>query len=277
MGLLDPDVLFRVVDVIGVFANGLLGGAVARSKGFDIIGFVILAISSGLGGGIIRDLMLGVSFPVALTDPAYLSLAVTGAAVAYLLDLDGQWQRLLLVADVLALGCWSATGASKAMAAGLNWLPAILLGVITAVGGGMLRDIMVNKVPGVFGGTPLYATLSIVASAEMVVLYQLGLYQLGMGLAIVTCLVFGLLARKRNWMLPGAVSIVIPAPRLPARVLRRGEREGEGAVASEKSDVDTTLAGPAARQPDHSTESTASATSAAEEPPASGSAPDRPE
>lgn len=224
MSLLDPDVLFRVVDVTGVFANGLLGGAVARSKGFDPIGFVILAICSGLGGGLIRDLMLGVSFPVALTDPAYLSTAVAAAAVAFLLDLDGQWKRLLLVADVLALGCWSATGASKAMAAGLDWMPSILLGVTTAIGGGMLRDIMVNEVPGVFGGTPLYATLSIVASAQMVVLYQAGQYELGMGVAIVLCCVFGLLARRRNWMLPGAASITIPAPRLRPHL--RGRRRG---------------------------------------------------
>ncbi|MDO5698994.1 MAG: TRIC cation channel family protein [Dermatophilus congolensis] len=224
MSLLDPDVLFRVVDVTGVFANGLLGGAVARSKGFDMIGFIILAISSGLGGGMIRDLMLGVSFPVALTDPLYLSTAVVGAAVAFLLDLDGQWKRLLLVADVLALGCWSATGAAKASAAGLDWMPAIMLGVITAVGGGMLRDIMVNEVPGVFGGTPLYATLSIVASAQMVVMYQYGQHQLGMGIAILLCAVFGLLARKRNWMLPGAASIVIRTPRIPGARMSRSFR-----------------------------------------------------
>mgnify|MGYP002737848855 CR=1 FL=1 len=227
MSLLDPDVLFRVVDVTGVFANGLLGGAVARAKGFDIIGFVILAISSGLGGGMIRDLMLGVSFPVALTDPAYLSTAVVAAAVAFLLDLDGQWKRLLLVADVLALGCWSATGASKAMAAGLAWMPAVMLGVITAIGGGMLRDIMVREVPGVFGGTPLYATLSIVASAQMVVAYEMGYHQLGMGVAILLCAIFGLLARRRNWMLPGAVSIVIPTPRIPTSRLRGALRRRE--------------------------------------------------
>lgn len=228
MSLLDPDTLFRVVDVTGVFANGLLGGAVARSKGFDMIGFVILAISSGLGGGMIRDLMLGVSFPVALTDPLYLGTAVAAAAVAFLLDLDGQWKRLLLVADVLALGCWSATGASKAMAAGLNFLPAVLLGVITAIGGGMLRDIMVNEVPGVFGGTPLYATLSIVASAQMVIAYEAGYHQLGMGVAILLCAVFGLLARKRNWMLPGAASIVIRPPKISSSKLRRTLRRGEG-------------------------------------------------
>ena len=216
MSLLDPDVLFRVVDVTGVFANGLIGGAVARSKGFDAIGFIILAISSALGGGMIRDLMLGVSFPVALTDPLYLSTAVAAAAVAFLLDLDGQWKRLLSVADVLALGCWSATGASKAMAAGLGFMPSVMLGVITAIGGGMLRDIMVNKVPGVFGGGPLYATLSIVASGQMVVLYQMGQHQLGMGLAITLCCVFGLMAQKRNWMLPSAADLVIRTPQIPA-------------------------------------------------------------
>lgn len=58
----DADTLFRIVDVAGVFANGLLGGAVARTKGFDAIGFVMLAIVSGLGGGILRDTLLGTGF-----------------------------------------------------------------------------------------------------------------------------------------------------------------------------------------------------------------------
>ncbi|MDO5500220.1 MAG: TRIC cation channel family protein [Propionibacteriaceae bacterium] len=211
---MDADLLFRVVDVTGVFANGLLGGAVARTKRFDLIGFIVLAIVSGLGGGMLRDTLLQVGFPVALTDPAYLSAALAGALVAFVLDFGRGWtRRALLVADALALGCWSATGAAKALGAGLEWMPAIFLGVITAVGGGMLRDILVNQVPSLFNG-PLYASVSVVASAEMVLFQELGEYAIGMALAIITGGILGLLARWRQWTLPQAARWTVPRPRV---------------------------------------------------------------
>lgn len=209
----DPGLLFRVADVAGVVGNGLLGGAVARSKRFDLIGFLFLAIVSGLGGGMLRDVLLGAR-PVALTDPFYLGGACFAALVAYLLTLDGPIsRRALSFVDVVALGCWSATGASKALAAGLGWIPAILLGVITAVGGGMLRDVLVNETPAIFGGKPLYATIGVLAALEMVALQHYGHPGIGMGLAILTATGLGLVARWRNWQLPG-----------PARVTFRRQR-----------------------------------------------------
>lgn len=211
MNLLDPEVLFRIVDVTGVFFVAMIGGAVARSKGFDPVGFVVLAITTALGGGITRDLMLGVSFPVALTDPWYLSSAVVAAAIAFTLEIDGSWRKLLAVADMLALGCWSATGSAKAMAAGLGILPAVMLGVITAVFGGVIRDMMINQVPAIFGGSPMYASFAALSALQMAVLYQFGHYQLGMAIAIVFCCVFGLLAQRRNWTLPSAASLTVGA------------------------------------------------------------------
>ena len=202
---LSPTTLFRVVDVAGVLANGLLGGMVARTNRFDPIGFVFLALVSGLGGGILRDLMLDAGRPVALTDPLYLAGVLVAAAVAFVLPLKGTTTRhVLLVLDYLAVGCWSATGAAKALALGLGWTPAIFLGVVTAVGGGMLRDILINHVPGVFGRSPLYATLSVIASAELVLLHGMGLVNAGFALAILTCGVLGPIARWRQWTLPVA-------------------------------------------------------------------------
>lgn len=222
----DAEVLFRVVDVTGVFANGLLGGAVARTKGFDFVGFVILAIVSGTGGGMIRDVLLGVGFPVALTDPLYLTSALAGAALAFVLDFGAGWaRRSLLVADALALGCWSATGAAKALGVGLAWLPAIFLGVITAVGGGMLRDVLVNQVPSVFNGPP-YATISALASMEMVLLQPID-YGAGMALAILTGGSLGILARWRQWSLPQATQWTVPRPRI-RRLFRSRARPQKG-------------------------------------------------
>lgn len=202
----DAETLFRIVDVTGVVANGLLGGAVARSRRFDIVGFATLAIISGLGGGMLRDVLLGAGYPVALTDPAYLSGALIAATIAYFIHLEGTIARgALALADVLALGCWSATGTIKAASLGLQLIPSIMLGVITAVGGGMLRDVLVGKTPAVFGGNTLYASLAVVGSIEALVFFQFGMREVAMGSSILTCAVLGLLARRLGWMLPEPV------------------------------------------------------------------------
>ncbi|MCI7552152.1 MAG: TRIC cation channel family protein [Actinomycetaceae bacterium] len=200
---MDPESIFRVVDVTGVIANGLIGADLARKHRFDLVGFLVLGACSALGGGLTRDMMLGLGFPVALTDPWYLSGAFGAATFAYFFALEGKmWQQFIGFADVLALGCWSATGASKGFAAGLGWIPSIFLGVVTAVMGGIIRDLMVHQTPGIFGGKPLYATFSVVAAAQMVAFQSSGHYAIGMGTAIVLCAVFGLLARHHNWILP---------------------------------------------------------------------------
>lgn len=205
--------LFRVVDVTGVIASGLLGGALARSKRFDIVGFVTLAIITGLGGGMLRDVLLNSGFPVALTDPAYLGGALIAAIVAYVVRLDGTWpRRSLVVADVLALGCWSATGTIKAAALGLTVLPSLMLGVITAVGGGMLRDVLVGRTPTVFGGNTLYASLAALGSVEALICMKVfGRPDLGMLVAIVTCTILGVLARRLGWMLPEPLDLNLRA------------------------------------------------------------------
>lgn len=206
----DAPTLFRAVDVLGVIANGLLGGIVARKMRFDIVGFLALALLSGLGGGMIRDMLLNTR-PVALIDPAYLIGVVGAAAVAYLVTLRGRWfRRFLVLADALAIGCWAATGTIKAVGFGLAPLPAILLGVTTAVGGGMIRDVVTGKIPAIFGGNTLYASLAAVGSLEALLFARLGLGEIGMGVAIATCSVFSVLARRYGWRLPTAREWSLP-------------------------------------------------------------------
>lgn len=218
---MEPDQLFRFLDILGVVANALLGGAVARSKNFDAIGFLILAIISGMGGGMIRDALLN-TMPIALTDPWYLPSAIIAALIALAVDTRGKWtNRLLLVADALVLGCWSATGASKALYVGLGVFPAIFLGVITAVGGSMLRDVLVNRVPGVFGGNPLYASISILGAGIMVVFQSHGLPLWGMSVSTFLCAMLAIMARWRRWTLPGATALTMPRPRIPAHLRDR--------------------------------------------------------
>jgi uncharacterized membrane protein YeiH len=220
--------IIRFVDLAGVLANAVLGGIAARSARLDIVGFVILAVMSGLGGGLIRDTLLQQGPPVALTDPAYLVLAITGAVIAFFVPFRGRWSlRSLILLDALAVGCWAAVGAQKTLDAGLGWLPAIVMGIITAVGGGAVRDVMLLRIPRIFGGNTLYATSALVSSIEMVVLSKLGLPTLGSAIAMASGAALSLLARRYGWTLP--TEIRIPRPRLISefRQRRRPARAGE--------------------------------------------------
>jgi uncharacterized membrane protein YeiH len=195
--------VFRWVDLTGVLANAVLGGVIARSARLDPIGFAILAILSGLGGGLIRDTLLQNGPPIALTDYAYIITALVGAALAFLVRVEGRaWNRVWPLLDALALGAWAAAGAQKTLSVGLGWLPALLLGAITAVGGGFVRDVVLRRVPGILGGNTLYATCALVASGVMVTFWHLELVTVGTVLATLTGAVLCLLARWQNWVLP---------------------------------------------------------------------------
>ncbi|MDW4919016.1 trimeric intracellular cation channel family protein, partial [Streptomyces californicus] len=99
--------------------------------------------------------------PIALTDYAYLPTAVTGALIAFLTDIsEERWTRLFNILDAAVLGFWAVAGAQKTLSAGLGWLPAVLLGTLSAIGGGALRDIILGRIPAVFGGNGLYATVA---------------------------------------------------------------------------------------------------------------------
>ena len=197
--------LFTGIDLTGVLANAMLGGVVARKERLHLVGFITLAILSGLGGGMIRDTLLQHGTPVALTNPAYIPTALIGATIAFFVPVQGRlWNVAFPLVDALALGCWAATGASKTLAVGLAVLPALLLGTITAVGGGMTRDIFMRRIPAIFAGGTLYTTCAVLASGVMVALYRVGDPAIGLGCATVTGAGLTLLARWRGWGLPQA-------------------------------------------------------------------------
>ena len=197
--------VFRVLDLTGVLTNAVLGGVIARQQKLDPIGFGVLAVLSGLGGGLIRDVLLQHGPPVALTDYAYLLTAFAGAAISYVIRVRGRlWEILWPIVDALALGTWAAAGAQKTLAVGLGWLAAILLGTITAVGGGAVRDVVLRRIPGILGGTTLYATCAVAGSAVLVVLSDLRHPTIGLVTSPVVGAGLCLLARWRGWILPSA-------------------------------------------------------------------------
>ena len=197
--------LILVLDLLGVFANGLLGGAVARSKDLDMFGFAAVGLCSGLGGGIIRDVLLGHGPPAALTNPAYIPTALAGACVAFVVQVEHRtWDRAFIGVDAVALSMWATAGALKALGDGLGWLPAVLLGTITAIGGAITRDLLLQRVPAVFAQGTLYATVAIVVAAIQVSF--VGIPGLSTGgataIAIAVGVALRLIAYWRGWQLP---------------------------------------------------------------------------
>jgi uncharacterized membrane protein YeiH len=214
--------LSRAIDLAGVFANAVLGGAVARQLRMDPVGFVALAILSGLGGGLVRDTLLQHGPPVALTDSRYVSTALAGAALAFVVPVQGRvWTVSYPIIDALALGTWAAVGAEKTLAVGLGWLPAVLLGTITAVGGGALRDLTVGRVPEIFGGNTLYATCAAIASGVEVLFNYRGAAVGGALVATVVGAGLSLLARWRGWQLGQGLAWEYGIERRPGKRLPR--------------------------------------------------------
>ena len=143
----DQPILLLVLDLAGTFVFALDGALVAlRVARLDIVGAITLGMVTAIGGGIIRDLLIGAVPPATFSDWRYLTVATAGGLIAFLLG--SRLERLakpITVLDAAGLSLFAVTGASKALAFGLGAGQAIILGAITAVGGGTLRDVLVRR------------------------------------------------------------------------------------------------------------------------------------
>ena len=155
----------RALDLLGVFAFAVNGAFTAVEKTrVDIVGILALGIITALGGGIIRDLCIGSVPPAAFTDRYYLTIAAGGALLAFLVSqLPRLLRRPMLVLDAIGLSVFAVSGAQKALAFGLDPAPAILLGAVTAVGGGTIRDVIIREIPSIMT-SGLYAIPALIGA-----------------------------------------------------------------------------------------------------------------
>ena len=145
------DIALVWLDLAGIFFFAVSGSLLAARKQFDIIGSLLLASIVSLGGGVIRDIILNTGPPAAFTNPAYLAPPVLATVLVYFLFSSVQrFTSLLILFDAGGLALFCITGTLKALSSGMNPVAAVLLGVTTAVGGGLLRDITANEVPQLF-------------------------------------------------------------------------------------------------------------------------------
>ena len=195
--------LLTALDLVGIFVFALSGGLVAVRKNLDIFGVLVLAGITGLGGGFIRDVLIGAVPPAALADWRYLVVPVAAGLVTFWYHpVVHRMERLVNIFDAAGLALFCVTGALKALEFGLGPVPAALMGLVTAIGGGVLRDVLAGRVPLVLRGE-LYATPALLGAVIAVLGVGAGLHGAAIAVpAALVCLVWRLLAMRRGWSAP---------------------------------------------------------------------------
>lgn len=205
--MISFDIVLLWLDLVGVFFFAVSGSLLAARKQFDIVGSMLLASIVALGGGVIRDIVINAGPPVAFTNPVYLVPPLLAALLVYFLFSSVQrFTSLLTLFDAGGLALFCITGTLKALTAGMNPVAAILLGVTTAVGGGLLRDITANEIPTLFNNRDLYALPALVGAGLTTLLWHLGLFSgATAGLIAGVVFAFRVTAWRRSWYVPLAV------------------------------------------------------------------------
>jgi uncharacterized membrane protein YeiH len=167
-----PFQLPLAVDLGAVALFAATGAIVARQKRYDLVGATVLALVTGLGGALLRDgIFLQAGPPAALRDGRYLAAVLAGAAVGVLFaGLLHRLRLVILLADAVGLGLYGVYGAQKALLADLPVLSAVLVGTVNAVGGGLLRDVLVREEPLVFKSGQFYALAAMAGCAVFALL-----------------------------------------------------------------------------------------------------------
>lgn len=198
--------LIYVFDLFGTMAFAVTGAFKAIEHKSDVVGIIILSIITGVAGGTIRDIIIGKFPPNSISDPTYVGISVASGVALFFLypHLQRHW-NLFLKFDAIGLGVFSITGATFAYNIfGLNFLAIAFAGILTAVGGGILRDVFVNEIPFIFV-KELYVTASFVG---VIVFYGLLVGNVPLFAAsvigIIVTTATRLVAMKYNWNLPRA-------------------------------------------------------------------------
>lgn len=197
------DGFISILDYLGTIAFAVTGASKAISHQADIFGILVLATVVGVAGGITRDVIFG-RFPTAFSDPIYISMTVTvGVVMFFLYTKFKSKMNIWLVFDAVGLGVFSILGASIAyQVVGMEFLPMLFAGMITAIGGGILRDVFVREIPIVFV-KEVYAVASIIGIVVFYGILNAGVdIQVASVIGIVVSTGTRLLAMKYNWNLP---------------------------------------------------------------------------
>jgi uncharacterized membrane protein YeiH len=194
-----------VLDLAGTFVFALSGAVAGVKHRVDLFGVLVLSFAAGNAGGLTRDVLLGATPPPAISDWRYIGVSLAAGLITFFwFPVIDRLRSSVLVLDAAGLALFAVSGTLKALTAGLNPVAAMLLGVLTGVGGGMLRDVLVSEVPAVLRGE-LYASAALAGTAVVVVARLLHLpTPAGAITGAALCFVLRYLAIRRGWRLPVA-------------------------------------------------------------------------
>ena len=198
----------------GTLLFAIEGAEAAITGNLDLLGLMVLAFSTALAGGIFRDVLIGAIPPNSLRDWRYSAMAFTGAAIVFFLYrfVQGIPGEVLIILDAAALSLFAVAGTEKALLYDMHPFVAVLLGTITGVGGGTVRDILLARVPNVLHAD-IYATAALAGAAVMILSRKLKLsHGWAAGLGGTTCFVLRVVSVWRHWNLPKVMAPVIKRP-----------------------------------------------------------------
>jgi uncharacterized membrane protein YeiH len=207
------DLMMSVLEILGTIAFSISGAVEAMKKQMDLLGVVVLGVVTAIGGGIIRDITIGRVPPATFQNPHFAEIAIVTAVIAFIAgavfskyQLDGKsvfWNEVLLVSDAFGLGAFTVLGISSTqeLLGSDNTALLLFVGVITGVGGGMMRDIFAGNIPYIFR-KHVYATVSIIGAVSYLVLQSIGFPKLAVVTSVLLVLILRLLAAHFEWNLP---------------------------------------------------------------------------
>jgi uncharacterized membrane protein YeiH len=190
---LSPTRMLYLVDLAGTLLFAIEGATTAVANHLDLLGILILGFATAVGGGIIRDVLLGATPPSALRNWHYPAVAFTGAGLP---------QQIIMMLDAGGLALFAVSGTEEALLRKMSPLVAVMLGGITGVGGGTIRDIFLAHVPRVLQAD-IYATAALAGSATMILCRRLGMKDTYSALiGGVVCFLLRVISSLRHWQLP---------------------------------------------------------------------------
>ena len=200
--------MLLVLDLVGMFVFALAGATAAVRQRLDLFGVLVVSFATASAGGILRDLIIGAVPPATFRDWRYFAAATLAGLVTFVWhDAIERMRNPVRIFDAAGLGLFAVAGAQKALAFGLQPVMAALLGMITGIGGGIVRDLLLSRVPVVFEVGELYAIAALAGATLVVTGHGLQWPELPTAVGgAVLCFAIRLGAMRFNWRLPSAKS-----------------------------------------------------------------------
>lgn len=193
----------QLLDYVGTFAFAISGALVAVRNRLDLFGVLLLSFTAATAGGVMRDVLLGLTPPLAMADWRYLAISMAAGLLTFFRHAQVERMRNpVQITDAIGLAMFAVIGSTRAIDAGVGPGGAIMLGMLTGIGGGMVRDMLVAQVPGVLK-RELYAVAALVGAAVIVAGDMLDLPRNPVAVvSVLLCFILRWLAIRRGWRLP---------------------------------------------------------------------------